>query len=150
MKANNFLEKTIYYFLFTTYFLVGLLITDDFGISVDEEFHRYSGFYWLNYVLEFTPFNNLKAEVFLKLSEIGGHTLPNPKNYPFYGVTFDLPLALIETLFNIQDSRSYFLLRHNANFIIFFIGSIFFYLILKQRFIDNKVVLIGVLLYLSL
>ena len=98
MKANNFSEKTIYYFLFGTYFLIGLLITDDFGISVDEEFHRYSGFYWLNYVLEFTPFNNLKAEVFLKLNEIGGHTLPNPKNYPFYGVTFDLPLALIETL----------------------------------------------------
>ncbi len=149
MKANNFSEKTIYYFLFGTYFLIGLLITDDFGISVDEEFHRYSGFYWLNYVLEFTPFNNLKAEVFLKLNEIGGHTLPNPKNFPFYGVTFDLPLALIETLFNIQDSKNYFLLRHIANFSIFFIGSIFFYLILKQRFRDNKIILLGILLYLS-
>ena len=57
--------------------------------------------------------------MFLKLNEIGGHTLPNPKNFPFYGVTFDLPLALIETLFNIQDSKNYFLLRHIANFSIF-------------------------------
>ena len=58
MKANNFLLRNICYFLFLTYFLVGIFIVDDFGISVDEEFHRYSGFYWLNYILEFTDFND--------------------------------------------------------------------------------------------
>ena len=149
MKANNFLLRNICYFLFLTYFLVGIFIVDDFGISVDEEFHRYSGFYWLNYILEFTDFNELKTAVTLKLSQIGGHTLPNPKNFPFYGVTFDLPLAILETLFDIEESKNYFLLRHYVNFIIFFISSIFFYLILKIRFKDNIIIFLGILLYLS-
>ena len=149
MKANNFLLRNICYFLFLTYFLVGIFIVDDFGISVDEEFHRYSGFYWLNYILEFTDFNELKTAVTLKLSQIGGHTLPNPKNFPFYGVTFDLPLAFLETLFDIEESKNYFLLRHYVNFIIFFISSIFFYLILKIRFKNNIIIFLGILLYLS-
>tara|TARA_B000000557_G_scaffold262535_1_gene263532 strand:+ start:533 stop:2167 length:1635 start_codon:yes stop_codon:yes gene_type:complete len=149
MKANNFLLRNICYFLFLTYFLVGIFIVDDFGISVDEEFHRYSGFYWLNYILEFTDFNGLKTAVTLKLSQIGGHTLPNPKNFPFYGVTFDLPLAFLETLFDIEESKNYFLLRHYVNFIIFFISSIFFYLILKIRFKNNIIIFLGILLYLS-
>ena len=149
MKANNFLLRNICYFLFLTYFLVGIFIVDDFGISVDEEFHRYSGFYWLNYILEFTDFNGLKTAVTLKLSQIGGHTLPNPKNFPFYGVTFDLPLAFLETLFDIEESKNYFLLRHYVNFIIFFISSIFFYLILKIRFKNNMIIFLGILLYLS-
>ena len=149
MKANNFLLRNICYFLFLTYFLVGIFIVDDFGISVDEEFHRYSGFYWLNYILEFTDFNGLKTAVTLKLSQIGGHTLPNPKNFPFYGVTFDLPLAFLETIFDIEESKNYFLLRHYVNFIIFFISLIFFYLILKIRFKNNMIIFLGILLYLS-
>ena len=61
-------------FLFTIYFLIGIFIVKDYGISVDEEFHRYSGFYWLNYILEFTSFDNLKLEVNNKLMNIGGRS----------------------------------------------------------------------------
>ena len=44
-------------------------------VTTDEEFQRYSGFFWLKYVLEFTPFNELKAEVTDKfLSSKGFHT----------------------------------------------------------------------------
>ena len=53
LKSNNFF-KNIFYFLYLSFFILGLIIFNDFGISVDEEFQRYSGFYWLNYVLEFT------------------------------------------------------------------------------------------------
>ena len=47
-----------------------------------------------------------------------------------YGVLFDLPMAFLEKAFNIDDSRSYFLLRHFFNFFIFYLSSIFFYLLL--------------------
>ena len=110
MKSNTFLNNKLYIFFFLTYFLVGIFIVQDFGISVDEEFHRFSGFYWLSYILEFTHFNDLKMEVSTKLNNISGSTLPNPKNYPFYGVTFDLPLALLETVFQINESKNYYLL----------------------------------------
>lgn len=149
MKSITFLKNNFYYFLFLTYFLTGIFIVKDYGISVDEEFHRYSGFYWLNYILEFTQFDNLKLTVSTKLNSIGGHTLPNPKNFPFYGVTFDLPLAFLETIFNINESKKYYLLRHYFNFLIFFIGSVSFLLILKNRFKDKGIITLGILLYLS-
>ena len=102
LKSNNFFFTNIFYFLYLSFFILGLIIFNDFGISIDEEFQRYSGFYWLNYVLKFTPFESLKFIVETKLVEIEGFTLPNPIDYPFYGVIFDLPLALFESIFKIN------------------------------------------------
>ena len=126
MKAINFFREKFYYFIFLIYFFIGISIVEDYGISIDEEFQRFSGFYWLCYVLEFLPFDNLKAEALNRLNDIKGFTLPNPKEFPFYGVVFDLPLAFLETVFKIESSKSYFLMRHQANFLIFFVSSIFF------------------------
>ena len=127
MKSNNFLENKYFFILFFTYFIIGNYIVSDYGISVDEEFHRYSGFYWLNYILQFTQFDELRLAVITKLNAINGHTLPNPSNYPFYGVTFDLPLAFFESIFELNESRDVFLLRHFLNFFVFFLVSIFFF-----------------------
>ncbi len=149
MKATNFFKNNIFIIFFTIYFFIGLSIVQDYGISTDEEFQRYSGFYWLCYVLEILPFDNLRMHAVEKLNNIGGLTLPNPEDYPFYGVIFDLPLALIETILKIDDSNKYFLLRHKANFLIFFISSIFFFLILSSRFSSKKIIFIGILLYIS-
>jgi len=149
MKSNNFLENKYFFILFFTYFIIGNYIVSDYGISVDEEFHRYSGFYWLNYILQFTQFDELRLAVITKLNAINGHTLPNPSNYPFYGVTFDLPLAFFETIFELNESRDVFLLRHYLNFFVFFLGSIFFFLILKNRLKNQKIIYLGVLLYIT-
>ena len=149
MKAIKFFEKYLIIVFFIFYFLVGFSIVDDYGISVDEEFQRYSGFYWLSYVLEFLPFDQIKSQALLKLNEIGGGTLPEPKDFPFYGVFFDLPLAFIETILDINRSKDYFLLRHKATFLIFFISSIYFFKILKLRFNSKKIIILGILLYIS-
>ena len=141
MKAINFFKKKIFFsFIFFIYFFIGISIVEDYGISIDEEFQRFSGFYWLCYVLEFLPFDNVRIDALNKLNDIQGLTLPNPKDFPFYGVVFDLPLAFLETIFKIESSKSYFLLRHQATFIIFFISAIYFYLIIKSRF-KNKIVI---------
>ena len=95
MKAINFFKKKIFHFIFFIYFLIGISIVKDYGISIDEEFQRFSGFYWLCYVLEFLPFDSFRIEALNRLNEIQGLTLPNPKNFPFYGVIFDLPLAFL-------------------------------------------------------
>jgi len=149
LKSNNFFLKNIFYFLYLSFFVLGLIVFDDFGISIDEEFQRYSGFYWLNYVLEFTPFESLKLSVENKLSAIGGFTLPNPKEYPFYGVIFDLPLALIETVLKVNEPKEYFLLRHFFTFSIFFVSALFFHKILENRFKKKIIIFFGVLLYIS-
>ena len=104
--------KQITFLLFLIFFFVGFFTFKDYGISVDEEFGRFSGFYWLSYILSFLPFDELKNLVDIKLNKIHGASLPSPKDYPFYGVIFDLPLALIETLMNFENSKDYFFLRH--------------------------------------
>ena len=76
--------------LFSVFFLVGILSFKDYGISIDEEFQRFSGFYWLNYVVQFMPFENLKEIVSNKFNDINGFTLHNPKDLPYYGVIFEL------------------------------------------------------------
>ena len=149
LKANNFFLKNVFYFLFLSFFALGLSIFKDYGISIDEEFQRYSGFYWLNYVVEFTPFETLKINISNRLDNIGGFTLPDPRDYPFYGIVFDLPLAFLETIFDIKEPKNYFLLRHFFNFLIIFISSIYFYKILENRFSKKSIIFLGVLLYIS-
>ena len=149
MKAMNFFAKNFYIFIFLIYFFIGFAIVGDYGISIDEEFQRYSGFYWLCYVLEFLPFDNLRFEALDKLNDIKGLTLPNPVDFPFYGVVFDLPLAFLETIFKFESSKSYFLLRHQATFFVFFISSIYFFFIIKSRFNNKIITFFGTLLYIS-
>tara|TARA_B100000886_G_scaffold333739_1_gene288260 strand:- start:2137 stop:3768 length:1632 start_codon:yes stop_codon:yes gene_type:complete len=149
MKAINFFQKNFYFFIFLIYFFIGISIVEDYGISIDEEFQRFSGFYWLCYVLEFLPFDSLRIEALNRLNDIKGFTLPNPNDFPFYGVVFDLPLAFLETVFKVESSKNYFLMRHQANFLIFFISSIYFYLIIKSRFKGQIVIFFGLLLYIS-
>ena len=119
--SSNVFLKYFSVALFVIYFLIGLIIFNDYGITTDEEFQRFSGFFWLKYVLSFTPFEELKVLVENKINSITGFTLPNPINFPFYGVVYDLPIALIETVLNVNSSENYFLLRHCFNFIFFFI-----------------------------
>ena len=63
-----------------------------------------------------------------------------------YGVIFDLPLALIEVLFNLQDTRDIYLVRHLFNFLVFFISTICFYHLINFQFKSKAFALIGVLL----
>ena len=44
------------------YFFVGILTFKDYGVGIEEHFQRKSGFYWLNFILNFTGFENLEFE----------------------------------------------------------------------------------------
>ena len=151
MNSLNNIQKNHSNKIISSFFLIILIIGcftfTDYGISIDEEFQRSSGYYWLSYVLDFTSFNNLATEVQNKYNDIKSFTLLSPEIISFYGVIFDLPLALIETLFNVENSRNYFFLRHLINFLIFFISSIFFYKLLLNRFNNFYVGFIGTIFY---
>ena len=148
IKINKKTSKKITFLLFFTLFLTGLFTFKDYGISIDEEFHRSSGFYWLNYILNFTSFDDFKNLVSIKINQIHGFTLPLPETYPYYGVVFDLPIAFLEVLFQINDPKNYFYFKHLLNFILFFISSVFFYKLLLNRFINYNIALIGTLFFI--
>lgn len=145
MKSIN--KKILTIILFFIYLILGSKIYKDYGISTDEEFHRALGMYWLKYIFSFFPNNSFNEILSLKINSLNDPTLPNPEIYSFYGIIFDLPLAFIELIFNINDSFNYFYLRHYFTFLIFFLSSVFFFRIIYFRFNDWFLSIIGTLLY---
>ena len=93
-----FRKENLIYLLILSLSILGILIVNDYGIGIEEHFQRKSGFYWLNYLLNFTEFDSLKSIVLKKKNEINLFT-PNLfpiTEVPYYGITFDLPLAFLE------------------------------------------------------
>ena len=69
IKKDISISKTIIFLLFSIFFVMGVITFKDYGISIDEEFQRKMGFYWLNYVLSLTPFNELHNAAELKFEQ---------------------------------------------------------------------------------
>ena len=144
-KKNN---RIIIILFFSFILLIGCLTFKDYGISIDEEFSRSSGLYWLAQILENTPFNEIANQATIRFNDIKGMSLLTAKDFPMYGIVFDVPFALIEVLANIESSQNYFYLRHFGIFFTFFLSSIFFYKILKNRFNNFNISLIGTCFYI--
>ena len=53
---NKFFKKKIFdyfiYLIFLFFLILGLNIYKDYGISIDEPFHRAYGYYWYIWILE--------------------------------------------------------------------------------------------------
>ena len=134
--------------LFLVYFLVGSQIFTDYGFYIDEKFHRANGFYWLRYLSNFFGFTDLGQISEIKLNSIRDFTLPSIDNWNLYGVIFDVPAAFLEIILNIDEPIKYYQMRHFLVFIFFFIGAIFFYKILKNRFKNKFVCIFGLILFI--
>ena len=145
-----FKKETIIYYIFSIYFFIGLIIFKDFGIGIEEHFQRSSGFFWLNYILQFTDFEIFKNAVSQKIIQIKDlhPNLPSVELAEHYGVIFDLPMAFLETFFNLDEPYDYFYLRHFFSFFIFFISSFIFYLLVLKRTKIYYIAIISSLFYL--
>lgn len=141
--------STATYLIFLIYFFLGLFLVNDYGIGIEENFQRKSGFYWLNYLLDFTNLNNLKVSAASRLEAIGqiNNNLEQIETHLNYGILFDLPTAFFETILDLQG-KQIFLFRHIINFSFFFISGIFFYRILTYKFKNEIMILFGSLIYL--
>ena len=138
IKSRYYNSNFITYLFFFIFLLIGIFTFKDYGIGIDDKFHRLNGFYWLNYLLSFTDFESLKSVANLKLLEISDLSLPSIIKYNNYSIIFDVPTAFAEIIFKIENPKEYYQFRHFLNFIFFYVGSIFFFKILKLRF--NKFV----------
>ena len=133
LNKNNLI---IFFFIF--YFLIGSFIYKDYGISWDEPISRTNGFVSLNYLFDL-----------LSIEKYGEYEDFSTYRDNYYGVVFDLPLAMIEKIFSINFSKNYYHLRHLSTFLIFFISTIYFYFICK-KFYNSKICLIGILIYITM
>lgn len=116
---------------FAAFLLIGLGIYKDYGLSWDENRNHENGKKSFNYVFK------------------GDRSLWTYSDR-YYGVAFELPLYMIEKILRLETSRQVFLMRHLATFLMFFLGLVFFYRLIKDHFSSWRIGLLGsVLLILS-
>ncbi len=131
---SNVLLSNCHYIFFSIYFLIGFSIYKDYGFNIDETFQRRSGLYWLEYLFNFFGLEKLSIIANEKLVLSSNFTEPWSD---VYGIIFDVPAALIEIIFSINEPIHMYEMRHFLTFFYFYVGIIFFYKTLSLRF-NNK------------
>ena len=151
MKLNLYKQKNTFFliFFYFTALILTLLVLEDFGIHIEEKFHRLNGLFWLNYISDVFGFEYLKQVTETKMSGIFDYTLNRPSYFNRYGIILDLPAALIEVIFNIDDIKTVYYLKHFLGFSLFLINFFFFYKILEKRYNNFLLSVIGLILYLT-
>ncbi|MBH8558788.1 ArnT family glycosyltransferase [Hymenobacter negativus] len=107
--------------------VLGLCCYKDYGVSWDEPADRSNGMVSAKYVAGFVA-PGWAGQHFANTPDIHGY-LDND-----HGVFFEMPLAFIDQIIGIDDSRTYFLMRHFAVFAVFAAGTWALYRIGRIRF----------------
>ena len=145
--SNSKIISYLTYIFFGAYFIIGIKIYKDYGITTDEPFQRTSGYYWYLWIISnfFSDYTNFE---FLKINFNKMEWSQGFKNGLFleYGVIFDLFAVFIEDIFNLENVYQK---KHLLNFLIFFSSSVCFFQLIKYRFKDNFLSFIGVLFYIT-
>ena len=127
-------EKIVSGAFFALLLILGLAISGDYGISWDEGMSRTNGTWNYNYVAggDRETFDSQSLE-----ATHSGHY------QRYYGSAFDVALVTLEHLLRLTDSRSIYLMRHLATFCFFYLGTLAFYWLLRRRFGDWRLALLG-------
>tara|TARA_B100000029_G_scaffold249661_2_gene246590 strand:- start:2679 stop:4307 length:1629 start_codon:yes stop_codon:yes gene_type:complete len=144
------IKKNFFILLFfVTIFSTGLILYKDYGVSFDEKFHRENGSFWYKYSKNFLVDNNstvVKDSEKLIKEKISENnfieTVPSIQPVPFVIIS-----ELFLDILNINKStKSIYQFRHFFNFIIYFIGLIFFYKLILKRYRSSSYAFLGVLI----
>ena len=109
--------------------LVGIWVSDDYGVSRDYEHQRKITVTYLDYVLF-------------------GRDFTRPKHDMFYGLSFELPLLLLERALGLDDTRDVHLMRHLVTHLFFLVSGFFCYLLAYRLFGNRPLAVIAMLLFL--
>lgn len=129
---------------FLLFFLYGLNVVRDYGVSWDEATERYSSLINLGYVIP-------EAKT-LATDTVNYYGTPELSEYKdrYYGVAGQFPAILVEYLYQFQfNFHQIFLLRHMYTFTVFWTACIFFYLICRHFTHRQWLSLLGVFLLIS-
>lgn len=149
MTLNFNQKKIVLILLYLVTIIAGFVIVEDYGVHIEEKFHRSNGLYWLNYISKIFNLTDIQNITEFKLSEISDFSLSSVYYYNKYGVILDLPAAALEVLFKINDVKSVYYLKHLLSFLIFLLSSFFFYKILLKRFNNFLLCFLGLFLYIT-
>ena len=135
----KFKNKPVILVFFLAILIIGLLVYKDYGVSTDEPQQREIGLTSLSYIANLFNIPFLlgttqpltdPASVFLTQRDRD------------YGVAFELPAELLIKIFGLNDTNAYFF-RHLLTFLIFYAALFFFYKLVKLRYQDWRIGLLG-------
>lgn len=111
------------------FLIAGLIVVDDYGVSVDERFQREFALIKLDWAM---------GAAFEFLS---GHD-------KFYGTAFEQPLLLAERVMGLGSERPIYLSRHLFTHLFFLLGGAFSYLLAFRLFRNRIFALFAMMLFL--
>lgn len=136
-RMKKALSALIVPLFFLAYLGFGLSIVDDYGISWDEPLQRRHGQISVDHIIDRFGLDWEKYNDIIALRSAPGRQ---------YSVLFSVTCNLLNRAFGItKDFRKSYLLRHTMNFLVFWLGSIFFYKILVKRLGHKGLALLGTL-----
>jgi hypothetical protein len=141
---NEKFQRFLIFLFFIIIFILGFNIYSDYGVHYDETVERYRGLVNIKYLSNLFNFTSISN---LPLLTAG---VPNLETYKDgdHGPLFDIIAVAFELILGITVINEIYNFRHFLNFIFFWFGLIAFFLLIKQRFINNYYSLLGALLLL--
>ena len=121
---NEWLQRGLVLCVFTVYFLCGLCLYKDYGISTDEPDERISTFTNIKYAFDTFGIDKLQGT---------DGDLEN-YDYRYYGVAIQVPPALAERVVSPDGGVKIWQIRHLWTFLVCFSGYICFYLLCMEVF----------------
>ncbi len=145
--------KTSIYFSFLLFIIIGFYSYDDYGMSLDEQYHRNNSYFWYTYlkstIKDFITTVFSGAETFtyesLKTNLTSSSFYQNNDEPAFIAAPLSLFYEFLVDIFNIEREKNIFELRHLYNFFIFLVGIFFFYKLIYFRYKSYLYSLIGIL-----
>ena len=140
---NSKLLKICIILYFVIYFIIGLCVYKDYGITVDEEKQRERSLVSYKYINEVLWNREMpELEEIPEMSE---------QNHGYYGTAMQMPTVFIEDMHDFaMSTRDIYLMRHLYNFIVCFAGYICFYFALRKIFDGNRLYAFAGILMISL
>jgi len=126
--------------LFAAYFILGLVIHSDYGVSWDEPVSRTNGVVNLKYIVEKLAPSMITGDSAKNIPDL--NTWPDKD----YGVAFEVPVAALELVMKLKDSKDIYTFRHLATFLAAFLGVVAVYATARNLYKDYRFGLLAVLM----
>jgi len=144
LKLNKL--KIISIIFFFTVLILGILLFKDYGISLDERFHKTNASYWQKYAKSFIINRNSQIyinhdDVVKKLVDSGNDltsSVPSIQPVPL-GILYEF---FVDS-FDLKNSKEIYQYRHLFNFLVFFVGLLFFYFLIYKKYNSYFYALLG-------
>ena len=127
--VSSFFKRHFALIVLVVFLFTGVWVLDDYGVGQDYEHQRKITVMYLDYVLFGRDFTRLKHDM-------------------FYGLSFELPLLLLERALGLDDTRDIHLMRHLVTHLSFLVGGFFCYLLAYRLFGNRLLAVMAMLMFL--